>query len=54
MVFVIYIKKRREVKSRGRKMIMWRKYRDNVAVEYKERMRVRYEEISKEAEDFGE
>ena len=49
-VFVVYLKKRREVKSWDRKMIKLEKCRDNATKEYKERMWDRYEELSEEPE----
>jgi len=52
VVFVIYMKKKWEVKNRGWKMTRWRKCRDN-AIEYKERVRARYEELSEEAKGLG-
>ena len=46
--------KRREVKSRGRKIIRLGKCRGKVVIEYKERMRVRYEELGEEAKGLEE
>ena len=54
VVFVVWMEKRREVKSRGRKIIRWGKWRGNVIVEYKERLRVRYEQLSEEVEGLEE
>ena len=31
---------------------MWGKCRDNITIEYKERLRARYEELSKEVEEI--
>ena len=54
VVFVVWMKKRREVKSRGWKSIGWGKWRRNVVIEYKERMRARNEKLSEEAEGLEE
>ena len=45
VVFVVRVKKRREVKSRGRKIIRWGKCRENVVMEYKGRLRDKYEQL---------
>ena len=50
VVFVVWIEKRREVKSRGWKIIRWGKCRGNVLIEYKERLSARYEQLSEKAE----
>ena len=52
VVFVVQMKKRKEVKSRDRKIIMWGKCRGNFVVEYKKRLR--YEQLSEEAEGLEE
>ena len=54
VVFVVRMEKRREIKSRSRKIIRWVKCRGNVVVEDKERMRARYEQLSVEAEGLEE
>ena len=54
VVFVVWMKKRREVKSRGRKIIRWGECRGNVVIEYRERMRARYEQLSEGAEGLEE
>ena len=40
--------------SRGRKILRWGKWRGNVVIEYKERLRTRYEQLSEEAEGLEE
>ena len=46
--------KRREVKSRGRKIIRLGKCRGKVVIEYKERLMDRYEKLREEAEGLEE
>ena len=53
VVFMVWMEKRREVKSRGRKIIRWRKCRGNVIIEYKERMRARYDQLNEEVVGGG-
>ena len=48
VVFVVRMEKRSEIKSRGQK------WRGNVIIEDKERMRVRLKQLSKEAEGLEE
>ena len=54
VVFVLWMEKRREVKSRGEKIIRWGKCRGTVAVEYKERLRAKYEQLNEESEGLEE
>ena len=54
VVFVVWMEKRREVKSRGLKIIRCGKFWRNVLMEYKERLRARCEQLSEEAEGLEE
>ena len=54
VVFVVWMKNRRKVKSRGQKSIMWGKCRGNIIMEYTERLGARYEKLSEEAEGLEE
>ena len=45
LLFVICMKKRKEVKSMGQKMIRWGECRDIIVIEYKKRLKARYEEL---------
>ena len=54
VVLVVWMEKRRKVKSRGRKIIRFGKCRGNVLIEDKERLRARYEQLSEEVEGLEE
>ena len=53
VVFVVWMEKRREVKSKGQN-IMWGKCRGNVVIEFKQRMRARYDQLNEEVEGLEE
>ena len=53
VVFVVWMEKRREVKSRGRFIIRLWKCRGNIVVEHKERMRARYDQLNEEVVGGG-
>ena len=48
VVFVVHMQKKKQTKTVGRRTIKWWRSKDDVAVEYKERMTVKYEELSEE------
>ena len=48
VVFVVCMQKKKQTKTVCRWTIKWWRCKDNVAVEYKERMTVKYEELSEE------
>ena len=48
VVFVVRILKKNQAKTVGRRTIKWWRCKDDVAVEYKDRVTVRYEEFSEE------
>ena len=48
------MKKRKEVKSSGRNVIRWGSVGGNIIVEYKEKLRARYEQLSEEVECLEE
>ena len=48
VVFVMCMQKKKQTKTVGRRTIKWWRCKDDVAVEYKERVMVRYEELSEE------
>ena len=53
VVFLVQMKKRREVKSRDQKIIRWESIWGNVG-ECKERIRSKYEQLSEEAQGLEE
>ena len=48
VVFVVRMQKKKQTKTVGRRTIKWWRCKDDVAVEYKERVMVKYEELSEE------
>ena len=50
VVFVVRMQKKKQTKTVGRMTIKWWRCKDGVAVEYKERVTVKYEELSEEVE----
>ena len=48
VVFVVRMQKKKQTKSVGRRTIKWWRCKDEVAVEHKERMTVKYDELSEE------
>ena len=50
VVFVVWMEKWRDIKSRSWKMIKRVKSRGNILIENKERLRARYEQLSEEME----
>ena len=48
VVFVVRMQKKKQTKTVGRRTIKWWRCKDDVAVEYKERVTVKYEELSEE------
>ena len=50
---VLVVQKKKQTKTVGRRTIKWRRYKDDVAVEYKERVTVKYEELSEEVGGMG-
>ena len=54
MVFVVLMKRIKPNKILGRKTIKWWKCIDGVAIEYRERMKVKYEELGEEVGDVEE
>ena len=48
VVFVVCMQKKKQTKTVGRRTVKWWRCKDDVAVEYKERMTVQYEELSEE------
>ena len=54
VVFVVRMNRTKPNKIVGRKTIKWLKCIDGVAVEYRERVKVKYEELGEEVDDVGE
>ena len=48
MVFVVRMQKKKQAKTVGRRTIKWWRCKDDVAVDCKERVTVKYEEHSEE------
>ena len=48
MVFVVCVQKKKQTKTVGRRTIQWWMCKDDVAVEYKERVTVMHKELSEE------
>ena len=48
VVFAVRMQKKKQTKTVGRRTIKWWRCKDDVAVEYKERVMVKYEELSEE------
>ena len=48
VVFVVRMQKKKQTRNVGRKTVKWWRCKDDVAVEYDERMTVKYEELSEE------
>ena len=48
VVFVVCMQNKKQTKNVGRRTIKWSRCKDDVAVEYKERVTVKYEELSEE------
>ena len=53
VVFVVCIERRKDIKRSGWKMFQWGKWSGNAVMEYKERMRARYDQLE-EAEGLEE
>ena len=51
VVFVVWMERRREVKSRGRRNL---RCQGNVVIKYKERVRARYDKLCEEVEGLEE
>ena len=54
LVFVVWMKKRREVHGRGLKSIRLGMFSGNIVIEYKERLRAQYDQLSEEEKGLGE
>ncbi|KAI0231117.1 hypothetical protein LSAT2_018516 [Lamellibrachia satsuma] len=48
VVFIVRMQKKKQTKPVGRMTIKWRRCKDDIAVEYKEQVTVKYEELSEE------
>ena len=48
VVFVVRMQKKKQTKTVGRRTIKWWWCKDDVAVEYKERVTVKYEKLNEE------
>ena len=54
MVFVVRMKRTKPNKTVGRKTIKWWKCIDGVAIEYRDRVKVKYEELGEDVDDVEE
>ena len=54
MVFVVRMQKKKQTKTVDRRIIKWWRCKDDVAVEYKERVTVKYKELSEEVDGLEE
>ena len=54
VVFVVRMKRTKLIKIIGRKTIKWWKCIDGVAIEYRDRVKVKYEELWEEVDDVDE
>ena len=54
VVFVVHMQKTKQTKTVGCRTIKWWRCKDDVAVEYKERVTVKYEELSEEVDGLEE
>ena len=54
VVFVVRMQKKKQTKTVGRRTVEWWRCKDDVAVEYDERVTVKYEELIEEVDGVEE